>query len=114
MPKKKKNKTAEELRIDAIFKHITDSSTRNEKVSWNRKLKKMEGFIQKLNPIEDKILELHAQKMDIVDEVQVLRTIMVKECIHPYDYLVQKDDHVVCKFCNKKIGIPRGRKKDST
>jgi len=110
---KKKNKTPEELKEQKTFKHITDSSTRSEKVSWNRKLKKMEGYLDKLRPIEDKILELHALKVDIFDEIQILRNVMIKECIHPKSYLVQKDDHIECKFCNKKIGIPSGSKEDT-
>ena len=112
MAKKKKAKTPSELELLNTFKKVTDAATRNEKVSWNRKLKRMEGLLQKLNPIEDKILELHAQKMDIIDEVQILRTVMVEECIHPHGYLVKKDDHIVCRFCNKKLGIPRGKEKD--
>ena len=114
MGKKKKAKSPEEVELLETFKKVTDSSTRNEKVSWNRKLKRMEGLIEKLNPIEDQILELHAQKMAIIDEVQILRTVMVEECVHPQDYLVNKDDHIVCKFCNKKLGIPRGKGKDDS
>ena len=112
MPKKKKARTPQELELLETFKQVTDASTRNEKVSWNRKLKRMERLMEKLSPIEDQILELHAQKMDIFDEIQILRTVMVKECIHPQDYLIQKEDHIVCKFCNKRIGLPRGKEKD--
>ena len=113
MPKKKKAKTPQELELLETFKQVADASTRNEKVSGNRKLKRMERLLEKLNPIETQILELYAQKMDIIDEVQILRTVMVEECIHPKEYLVQKDDHIVCKFCNKRIGLPRGKEKGS-
>lgn len=115
MPRKKKskNETPEEIAINKAFKHITDKSTRSEKIAWKRKFQKMQGFIDKLSPIENQILELHAQKMDIIDEVQILRGIMVKECIHPDDYLVYHDNHIECKFCNKRLSISSGKKKDN-
>ena len=41
-----------------------------------------------------------------MDEVDALRQEMVKECIHPYDSLVEKDNYIECKFCYKRLGLP--------
>jgi hypothetical protein len=71
----------------------------------------MEKLIALLSPIEDQLLEFNAQKDAIVDDVILLRGIMVNECVHPYDYLIHKEDHIVCKFCNKRIGMIDGKKK---
>ena len=70
----------------------------------------MVKLLAKLRPLEEQILELQAQKIPIFDEVQEVRKTMVNECIHPYEYLVVKEDHVLCKFCNRRISIPNAHK----
>ena len=100
--------SAEERRERQIRETIANSSNRSEKTSWNRKMDNMVSLLAKLRPLEEKIVELIAQKMPIFDEVQELRNIMVKECVHPYEYLSVHEDHVECKFCGKKIRIPDG------
>lgn len=110
--KKPKNESNDQARIRRKLEKIANAATRSEKTSWNRKLQKMQKIIDdKLNPIEDEILELQAQKEAIFDETQILRNIMVLECVHPFDYLTVKDDHILCNFCNKKIGDISGSKK---
>jgi len=74
-----------------------------DKLSWRRKLEKMEKFLTELEPIEEEIFELYQQKIPIMDKVTQLRKIMVDECIHPKDHLVHKGTHIECKFCNKII-----------
>lgn len=75
-----------------------------EKLAWRRKLKKMEALLEdELQPIEDKILELYAEKQPIMDKISKLRQEMAAECIHPREYLVHRGTHVECKFCNKII-----------
>ena len=108
--KRPANETEEEARIRKIFEDISNHATRGEKASWRRKMASMEKHLALLSPIEDQILELQAQKESIFDDIQVIRATMVNECIHPYDYLIYKEDHVVCKFCNKQVSIPNDSK----
>lgn len=75
----------------------------SEKLAWRRKLKKLEGYMEDLSPIEDAILELYLKKMPIMDKIESLRKEMDRECIHPKEYLVHRGTHVECKFCGKLI-----------
>ena len=104
--KKPEDETAVQQRERLIFETIANTSDRSEKTSWNRKMDNMVKLFAKLRPIEERIIDLQAKKMPIFDDVQELREVMVKECVHPYQYLVLHDDHVVCKFCNKRIQVP--------
>lgn len=74
-----------------------------EKLSWRRKLKKLEALVDDLRPYEEEILKLHQEKMPIMDKIEKLRRVMIDECIHPKDQLVHKGTHIECKFCDKII-----------
>ena len=110
--KKPLNETEQEAEIRRQLEAVANNSSRSEKTSWNRKMNNMVKLLALLRPIEDKILELYAQKEPIFDEIQVLREVMIRECVHPYEYLIHKDDHIVCKFCNKKIGLVNATEED--
>jgi len=115
MARKKKpvdetTKQAEERRV---LEKVANTANRSEKTSWNRKMNNMVSLLAELRPIEDKIMELSLQKQEVFDRIQVLRNAMVQECVHPFEQLVHNGTHVVCKFCYKKISIPRGSKKDN-
>ncbi len=87
-----------------LFESIANHANRSEKTAWKRKLSNMQAVITKLEPIEQKILNiLLNEKQPLLDDVAKIRKVMVQECIHPYEHLVQKDGFVVCKFCNRKI-----------
>lgn len=87
-----------------IFNTISNHATKNERITWKRKQKKLTEMIEtNISPIELKILELTMQKQAYMDEVVALRDVMVKECVHDKEFLVLKDDHVHCKFCDSKI-----------
>lgn len=101
--------TPEQQQERRIKETVANSSSRGEKTSWNRKLDNMVKLLAKLAPIEEQIIDLQAQKMPIFDEVQELRSVMVNECVHPLDYLTVNEDHVLCKFCNRRIGLPDGK-----
>jgi len=77
----------------------------SERTAWKRKQKKMDKLIEKLKPIEEKIMELYMQKNPIMDEIAKLRKIMVQECVHPKEYLVHKGTHIECKFCEKLLRV---------
>lgn len=89
--------------LDTIAGH----SQNDAKLAWRRKKKKLEAYIDEIAPIEEQILDLYEQKQPIMDEIEKLRQIMVRECIHPKDYLVHKGTHVECKFCDKVIKLRR-------
>ncbi len=107
--KKPENETPEQARERGIFESISNHANRSEKTSWKHKQGKMEALIEELRPIETKILTiLSEEKQPMMDKIAALRSIMVKECIHPYDLLIIKDNFVECKFCNKKLRVPDG------
>jgi len=109
--KKPVNETAEQAEIRNTFEIISNFANRSEKTSWKRKLVNMEKFIEELHPIEQKILNIiKDEKQPILDKVFLLRKEMVKECVHPFEHLVQREDHVECKFCNRKIRVPNAKK----
>lgn len=115
MARKKKpvGETAEQAEERRILENVANAANRSEKTSWNRKMKNMVALLTELRPIEEQIIDLTAQKHEIFDRIQVLRNVMVQECVHPFEQLVLKDKHVECKFCNKKVSLPRGSKKDT-
>lgn len=105
--KKPDNETQNEADVRRVLETIADTATRSEKVSWDRKMDNMVRLLAKLRPIEEQILDLLAQKGPLVDEVQLLRIEMVKECVHPYTHLThnENDGTVVCKFCERKFAL---------
>lgn len=89
-----------------LFTKVVNHATKNERIAWNRKHKKLSTMIEeKISPIEDKILELIMEKQTHIDVVTELRDILIKECVHPREFLVNNDDHVLCKFCNRKLNV---------
>lgn len=104
--RKPDNETTEESITRQQLETISDFATRNEKVSWDRKMNNMVSLLSQLTPIEEAILELTAKKNPILDQIAALRTVMVEECVHPYTHLVHKVTHAECKFCNKRISLP--------
>lgn len=104
--KKPENETVEESSIRQTLETIADNATRSEKVSWDRKMDNMVSLLAKLKPIEEQILDLMDAKTKIVDEISVLRSDMVRECVHPFTHLVHLDNNkATCKFCNKTFTV---------
>jgi hypothetical protein len=101
--RKPENETEEESTIRRNHEKVANGATRSEKTSWNRKMENMVKLLATLKPIEDQILELMEQKQPIQDEVADLRATMVAECTHPFEYLVTQEDHIICKFCNRRM-----------
>jgi hypothetical protein len=67
----------------------------------------MVSALAKLRPIEEKILDLLAEKGPLLDAVQALRKDMVKECVHPYTHLTfdENTSTIICKFCERRFAI---------
>jgi hypothetical protein len=91
------------LHINAVVSH----HGKNEKLAWKRRVKKMMGLIDEMKVVDEQILELSRSKQPTIDEVALLRSEMVKECIHPRDHLVHAGTFLLCKFCERRISIPR-------
>lgn len=91
--------------FDSKCKKIIAFKPKNERIAWIRKMDKMQQLIKTMEPIEDVILAKIAEKQVIMDEITELRKLMVKDCIHPIDMLVDKQTHIVCKFCNDKLRV---------
>jgi hypothetical protein len=101
--KKPENETPVQTAERQLISEIADTASRGEKVSWDRKMDNMVSLLATLKPIEDKILDLMAQKTPIMDDVDALRKIMVRDCIHPQHVLTCSDGIVHCKFCNRRF-----------
>lgn len=104
--KKPDNETPEQARVRSMLEIVSNQAPRSDKTSWNRKMTNMQKLLDQIQPIEQRILELHMKKQPIADEIEELRRIMVTECVHPFDLLVFKEDHIECKFCHNKISLP--------
>jgi hypothetical protein len=98
---------ADKEKQERDLKNVANIKDKNEKLSWTRRQKKIEEMVTEMQPISDQILELMAQRQEIIDKIQTLRKQMVKECIHPKNSLVHKQTYIECKFCNAKLSIPR-------
>ena len=104
--KKPALETAPQKDIRQQLDMIADNATRNEKIAWNRKQANLQALVADLRPIEDKILDLMAQKLPIVDQIAVGRKELVETCVHPFEYLTTNvAGEIECKFCNKKFKI---------
>ena len=90
--------------------YISRNKNSNERLSWKRKHDKMQDIIKnKLEPVETKVLAALDEKNKILEEIQILRHQMIKECIHPKDYLIHNNTHITCKFCNVNLSLPRDK-----
>ena len=104
--RKPEGESTEQATVRRMLETVANNANRSAKTSWNRKMDNMVKLIAELRPFEEQILALIDKKMPIIDRIQELRLTMVKECVHPFEKLVYHDKHVLCKFCNKKMGIP--------
>ncbi|MNE12408.1 hypothetical protein D3C80_1052070 [compost metagenome] len=100
------NETQQEMEVRKAREEISNHATRSEKVSWERQFGNMQKLLEeKLQPIEDEILQLIGKKNKVFDEIVVLRDELVRDCIHPFDHVVATDNAAIyeCKFCNKRV-----------
>jgi hypothetical protein len=89
-----------------LFTKIVNHASKNDRVAWNRKRKKLATMIEdNITPLEDQILQLTMQKQRHMDDLIGLRDELVVECVHPRDCLVIKDTHVFCHFCEKRLNF---------
>ena len=86
-------------------KIISSFTNISDKNSWLRKYDNMQRLVETVNAYAEEITELDKKMIPIFDEIAILRKTMVDECIHPIDQLVEHDDYVECKFCNKNFTV---------
>lgn len=101
------NETPGETEEREIYETISNFANRSEKTSWKRKRDNIDALIEQLAPLEQRILDIMAEKLPIMDQIETIRNEMAENCIHPIDSLVRNGDHIVCKFCERKLSIPR-------
>ena len=89
------------LQLDKVAKF----ADKNQRLSFRRKRERMDTLLERIRPIEAKILDLIHDKTPIMDEIEKVRQGMVHECVHPRDELVHKGTHIQCKFCSKEIKL---------
>lgn len=90
-----------------LLETISNHANKTEIATWNRKRKAIERVIEvHIRPLEDKILELNGALLPHYDQLNKLRTDLVKFCVHPIDMLIFKDTHIECKFCMAKLAVP--------
>jgi hypothetical protein len=97
----------DQARLD--LDNVSKFSDKNQRLAWRRKRTKMDELLAKILPYEEQILEIIYEKQSIMDDIEVVRKAMVKECVHPADYLVHKGNFILCKFCKNKIVINNGK-----
>ena len=91
------------------LKTVSNVKDKNEKLSWARQQKKIEDMVANMQPLEDRILALNLERQTHLDKILELRRQMIKTCIHPRNSLVHNVSHILCKFCNAKLSIPRSK-----
>lgn len=93
--------------IQNDFEYISKMKHKNERLAWKRKYDKLQRIIsEKIEPIQERFMALQEERQIVLSEIDELRAIMVKECVHPKDMLVHKGTHVLCKFCNVNLSLP--------
>ena len=105
--RKPDNETIDQAHTRQLLETVANNADRSEKTSWNRKMDNMIKLIAKLRPLEEQIIELEVAKLPTLDDIQKLRLVMVKECVHPFDHLTYFENHVRCKFCDRRISVPK-------
>lgn len=105
--RKSKNESPAQANVRRELEKVANHAPRSDKTSWNRKNENMGKLLKKIQPLEQAILGIRKRQIPIYDDIAILREEMVRTCVHPYDLLIHKEDHIVCKFCNSKLSIPK-------
>lgn len=98
----------DESKMIADINKISMFRDKNERLSFKRKKDKMEELVKQVNEIQDKVLKIMLDEIyPLTDQISILRAEMVRECIHPKDQLLHMGTHVICKFCDAKLSLPK-------
>jgi ribosomal protein L16 Arg81 hydroxylase len=99
------DKMLDEDEVAKEIKQVSAHADKNQRLAWRRKKARIDTLIERIQPLQDKKLEIILQMQPIMDEIEAVRQEMVKECIHPKDHLVHKGTHIECKFCKSKLKV---------
>jgi hypothetical protein len=94
---------AQKLELQAVHQHFTKA----EHSKWYREYNKIKPLVDKANSISMQILKLQLEQQELIDTVDIQRETMVANCVHPTHMLVHHTTYIECKFCAKKISLPR-------
>lgn len=93
--------------IENDFEYVSKVKDKNERLAWKRKYDKLQAIIkEKMEPLNEEALKIIEKKQLVMDEITSLRKQMIKECVHPKEFLVHMGTHVLCKFCNTNLSLP--------
>ena len=95
----------DEEEVKKQLEKVSKFADKNQRLSFRRKKERMLILLERIQPIQDKILDLILERTPIMDEIENVRKGMVHECVHPLEYLVHKGTHIQCKFCSKDIKL---------
>lgn len=110
MTEEKMQRLLDEETAKKELETVARFADKNQRLAWKRKMDRMDELLERIRPIEEKKLELIYEAQPIHDEIERVRQLMVKECVHPMDYIVHKGDHILCKFCKSRLAInPNGK-----
>lgn len=98
----------DETEAQRELQEVSKFADKNQRLSWRRKRKRIDELITRLEPFQEKKLELILSMQPLMDDIEAVRTKMIDECVHPLDHLIHKGTHIECKFCNSKIKIQNG------
>jgi hypothetical protein len=98
-----------------IISTIVNMPSKSEKNAWMRQFRNLQTLLAGLEPIEQMLIQLQAEKAPIIDKIATLRSAMLHICIHPAEFLaVDADGIAVCKFCNKRLKVQGSRAVDNS
>ena len=86
-------------------KIIYDITPKRDKVMFSRKLEELNQLLEVIRTYEDRISEIMIEKQVHMDKLQALRISMVKLCVHPTEFLTEVENHIFCKFCEKRLQL---------
>lgn len=101
------NETTAEAIIRQRKEKISGIATTNDRIGWRRKFKDLKARIDTLKPFEERILEVMKERHTIDDEIKKIRDDLMKDCIHPVDFLLidEGNAYFTCKFCERRLRI---------
>ena len=89
----------------AAIQHVSDLANDKDKMSWRRYGRELSKNLELIEPMYQELLILKNKMQPIENRIDIIRSKMVDECIHPQEELVYESDTnmVVCKFCKSRM-----------
>lgn len=94
-----------EKEVSLIFEKISEVAPNNDKLAWRRLYKELQRHLIEYDSVNEQFLSIKSKRVVLSKSINEMREKMVNECVHPKTELVYKGDHVVCKFCEKRLKL---------